>query len=161
MAREHNGRSLLGKAVQRVRTRDREAHQGSALVGDFFRKGAQRCAEALGSSWAFVTALGIVIAWAVTGPLFDYSDTWQLAINTGTTIVTFLMVFLIQNAQNRDAKAFHLKLDELIHALDGARNRLINLEDCTDEELERLQVEFGRLAKARQSSAKKGRAAGG
>jgi low affinity Fe/Cu permease len=88
----------------------------------------------------------------VTGPLFGFSDTWQLVINTGTTIVTFLMVFLIQNAQNRDAKALHLKLDELIHSIHGARNRLIELENCNDEELAALETEFRRLANGRRPS---------
>ena len=101
----------------------------------------------MGSHWAFVGALLVVGIWAVTGPLFGWSDTWQLVINTGTTIVTFLMVFLIQNTQNRDAEALHLKLDEVIRALSGARNRLIDLEEGSDEELEKLRKEFQRLQK--------------
>jgi low affinity Fe/Cu permease len=117
------------------------------MLHDAFRRLACRSAEALGSSWAFVVALAVVVTWAVSGPFFSFSDTWQLVINTGTTIVTFLMVFLIQNAQNRDAKALHLKLDELIHGVKGARNELINLEDLTDEQLDRLQREFARLGK--------------
>lgn len=115
------------------------------MLNELFRRLAQRSAEALGASWAFVVALLVVVVWAASGPLFGYSDTWQLVINTGTTIVTFLMVFLIQNAQNRDAKAIHLKLDELIHGVKGARNTLINLQDLTDDELERLHVEFERI----------------
>ena len=99
----------------------------------------------VGSPWAFLAAAGVVIVWSATGPLFGYSDTWQLVINTGTTIITFLMVFLIQSTQNRDAKAIHLKLDELIHKVKGARNSLIDLEDCTDEELDRLQEQFEAL----------------
>src|SRR5207302_11450050 len=94
---------------------------------------------------AFMLAALVVLAWAVTGPLFGFSDTWQLVINTGTTIVTFLMVFLIQATQNRDAKAIHLKLDELIRGVEGARTRLVDLEDLTDAELERLRNEFQRL----------------
>jgi low affinity Fe/Cu permease len=86
----------------------------------------------------------------VTGPIFHYSDSWQLIINTGTTIITFLMVFLIQNTQNRDAKTFHLKLDELIHAIKGARNKMIDLENMTDEELDRIRNEFQRLSKHRE-----------
>ena len=101
----------------------------------------------LGSAWAFVTALLIIIVWAATGPTFHYSDTWQLIINTGTTIVTFLMVFLIQNTQNRDAKAVHLKLDELIRALGPARNKLVDLEDLSDDELKKLEQEFQKLRK--------------
>jgi low affinity Fe/Cu permease len=104
-----------------------------------------RASELMGSSWAFFVALAIIAVWGLTGPIFHFSDTWQLIINTGTTIVTFLMVFLIQNTQNRDAKAFHLKLDELIRAQSGARNRLIDLEECTDEELRTLQEAFQRL----------------
>ena len=85
-----------------------------------------------------MTAIGVIAAWAITGPIFHYSDTWQLVINTGTTIVTFLMVFLIQNTQNRDARAIHLKLNELIHAVDKARNRMIDVEKLSDLELEEL-----------------------
>lgn len=110
-----------------------------------FHRFAQVSAEVVGSPWSFLTALLITIAWAGTGPSFGYSDTWQLVINTGTTIVTFLMVFLIQSTQNRDAKAIHLKLDELIRATDAARNRLVDLEDCTDEELAYLREEFKKL----------------
>ena len=98
-----------------------------------------------GSSWAFGAAASVIIIWLVTGPIFHFSDTWQLVINTGTTIVTFLMVFLIQNTQNRDSRALHLKLDELILSMHGARNKLIDLENCTDEELDRVQHEFERL----------------
>src|SRR5215813_15452470 len=100
-----------------------------------FHSFAHRVAEAVGSAWAFFFALLVVIIWAITGPAFGYSDTWQLVINTGTTIITFLMVFLIQHTQNRDSRAVHLKLDELIRSVGSARNRLVNLEECTDEEL--------------------------
>lgn len=99
----------------------------------------------MGNPWCFFLALVVIIVWAVTGPFFGFSDTWQLIINTGTTIVTFLMVFLIQNTQNRDAKAIHLKLDELIRALRGARNKMIDLESLTDEELAELRKQFDRL----------------
>ena len=114
---------------------------------DAFNNFAKHCAAIVGSPWAFVLAVIIVMTWVVTGPQFAYSDTWQLAINTGTTIVTFLMVFLIQNSQNRDAKAVHLKLDELIHGVRGARNSLIDLENFSDQELEALQQQFERLRK--------------
>jgi low affinity Fe/Cu permease len=100
----------------------------------------------------FIGAVLVVIVWAMTGPMFDFSDTWQLVINTGTTIITFLMVFLIQNTQNRDAKAIHLKLDELIRAVQGARNGLVNLETLSDEELKKLQEEFDRLSQGRGES---------
>jgi len=110
-----------------------------------FRKLAHAAADALGSSWAFALALFVVVAWAAVGPYFAFSDSWQLFINTGTTVVTFLVVFLIQNAQNRDARAIHLKLDELIRGVHGARNALINLQDLTDEQLEQLQNQFQRI----------------
>lgn len=110
-----------------------------------FRRFAQASAQAVGSSWAFFAACLVILLWIGSGPLFHFSDTWQLVINTATTIVTFLMVFLIQNTQNRDAKALHLKLDELIRAVSGARNRLVDLESLSDEELNRLEKEFARL----------------
>jgi len=110
-----------------------------------FRKFAQTISHAAGTAWAFIIAVTVIVTWAVTGPIFRFSDTWQLVINTGTTIVTFLMVFLIQNTQNRDAKAIHLKLDELIRGTKGARTGLVDLEDLSDEELEKLQKEFERL----------------
>src|SRR5919205_2612060 len=98
-------------------------------MNELFRKFAQKTSQIVGSSWSFMLAVFIIAVWALTGPMFHYSDTWQLVINTGTTIVTFLMVFLIQNTQNRDAQAIHLKLDELIRGVKGARNRLVSLED--------------------------------
>ncbi len=102
----------------------------------------------LGSKWAFVGAGLIIIAWGVTGPVFHYSDTWQLVINTGTTIVTFLMVFLIQNTQNRDARAINLKLDELIHAISKARDQMINIEKLSDTELDVLAAQFDKMPNA-------------
>src|ERR671923_638672 len=105
----------------------------------WFTRFAKSTARLTGQPAAFTLALAIIIVWALTGPLFRFSDTWQLVINTATTIVTFLMVFLIQNTQNRDAKAIHLKLDELIRAVEGARTRLVHLEDLSDEELGDLQ----------------------
>jgi low affinity Fe/Cu permease len=107
-----------------------------------FRRFAHRVADAAGSPPAFIVAVATIVTWLVSGPFFGFSDTWQLVINTATTIVTFLMVFLIQNAQNRDARAIHLKLDELIRAVKGARSRLIDLEELTDAALDRLQQEF-------------------
>jgi low affinity Fe/Cu permease len=114
-------------------------------MNDLFRKFANAGAQWMGSPAAFMIAVVAILAWAALGPAFDYSDTWQLAINTGTTIVTFLMVFLIQATQNRDAKAIHLKLDELIRGLKGARNHLVDLEHLTDAELDELQKEFQRI----------------
>jgi low affinity Fe/Cu permease len=117
----------------------------SATVNDFFRKFAHKTSEIVGSPWAFIAAVFIIITWAVSGPIFGFSDTWQLVINTGTTIITFLMVFLIQNTQNRDAKAIHLKLDELLRAVGEARTGMVDLEDMSDEDLKRLQEEFKRM----------------
>jgi low affinity Fe/Cu permease len=114
-------------------------------VRDSFRTFARKSSEVLGSAWAFIGAILIIAVWGLTGPTFHFSDTWQLIINTGTTIVTFLMVFLIQNTQNRDAKAMHLKLDELIRAVQGARNRLVDLEKLSDDELKELEEQFTRL----------------
>ena len=113
-------------------------------MGTKFAAFARHAAAAVGSAWAFLIAFATIVAWAISGPVFGFSDTWPLVINTGTTIVTFLMVFLIQNTQNRDAHAIHLKLDELIHASKHARNLLIDLEDCTDEEIEAVQRQFKR-----------------
>ena len=117
------------------------------VVSDAFRVFAHRCSVALGSAWAFAGAVLVILVWILTGPTFHFSDTWQLIINTATTIVTFLMVFLIQNTQNRDAKAVHLKLDELIRAIKEARNELVDLEDLSDEELQKLEAQFRRMRK--------------
>jgi low affinity Fe/Cu permease len=107
-----------------------------------FRKFAHRTSAIVGSPWAFIIAVSVIVIWGISGPIFDFSDTWQLIINTSTTIITFLMVFLIQNTQNRDATAIHLKLDELLRGVKGARTSLVDLEDMTDEELAALQEEF-------------------
>src|SRR5213076_1499923 len=111
----------------------------------WFGKVAAKIAVLVGSPWAFGLAVGAIVVWAALGPRYHYSDTWQLIINTGTTIVTFLMVFLIQNTQNRDARAIHLKLDELIRGLRGPRNKMVDLEDCSDEEIDQLEEEFKRF----------------
>src|ERR1041385_6273255 len=115
------------------------------VVSDAFRFFAKRSSMMLGSAWAFAAAILIIVIWGLTGPMFHFSDTWQLIINTGTTIVTFLMVFVIQNTQNRDAKAVHLKLDEIIRALAKARNELVDLEELSDEELNKLEEQFRNL----------------
>jgi low affinity Fe/Cu permease len=114
------------------------------LSRDHFHRFAVRASLVLGTPAAFLLAVVTIVVWMASGPLFHYSDTWQLAINTGTTVVTFLMVFLIQNTQNRDARALHLKLDELIRATRRARNELIDLEALSESDLERLQKEFRR-----------------
>ena len=108
-------------------------------MGNVFEHLASRVAAAAGRPMAFALALGIIVGWGLSGPLFGWSDTWQLVINTGTTIVTFLMVFLIQNAQNRDAAAIQAKLDEVIRAIDGARNEFIGIEHLTEGQLEQIR----------------------
>jgi len=118
-------------------------------MNELFRKFAHKTSEATGSPWAFIVAATIIVVWAITGPIFGFSDTWQLIINTGTTIVTFLMVFLIQNTQNRDAKAMHLKLDELLRGVEGARTGMVDLENLSDEELKKLQDDFQRLRESK------------
>ncbi len=119
-----------------------ESRASSGRRVGWFARAAAATGNAMGTSRAFFVATLIVVVWAVTGPLFHYSDTWQLVINTGTSVATFLMVFLIQNTQNRDAKALHVKLDELLRAVHEARNEIISVEEETDEQLEELQQQF-------------------
>src|SRR5579884_2433372 len=133
-------RPLLRRAADHLRRRRRLVR-----LNEYFRKFAQYTAKGLGSPWTFILCAVIVLVWILTGPVFHFSDAWQLIINTFTNVVTFLAVFLIQNTQNRDAKALHLKLDELIRAVEGARTGLIDLENLTDEELDLLQRQFKRL----------------
>jgi low affinity Fe/Cu permease len=116
-------------------------------ANDWFHHFAHRTAEMVGRPWTFSIAVATIVLWLAFGPMFHFSDTWQLVINTATTIVTFLMVFLIQNTQNRDARAIHLKLDELLHGVKGARNRLIDLEELSEDELKQLHDEFERVRK--------------
>ena len=139
-----NGHRKNGKGNGNNLSDDRDLF---CKIRDAFGIFARKTSTVLGSAWAFVVAILIIVIWAATGHAFGYSDTWQLIINTGTTIVTFLMVFLIQNTQNRDAKAVHLKLDELIRALSGARNKLVDLEKLSDDELKNLEAEFEKLRK--------------
>lgn len=122
-------------------------------MNKLFRKVAQWSSRMMGSSWSFIVATLVVIIWAVSGPFFGFSDTWQLVINTATTVLTFLMVFLIQNTQNRDAQAIHLKLDELIRSLDAARNELIDIEESEDMDLGRLEDEFRQMRKPKDEDA--------
>ncbi len=114
-------------------------------MNDAFRRIAHGASQALGSPWAFVVSLALIVGWAISGPFLGFSTTWQLLINTVTTVLTFLMVFLIQNTQNRDARAIHLKLDELIRAVKSARNSLIDIEDMDESDLHLLQEEFKRF----------------
>lgn len=115
------------------------------IVSALLEKFSHAATKATGTSMAFVLALTVIVVWAITGPIFKYSDTWQLVINTGTTIVTFLMVFLIQRAQNKDALAIHLKLNEIVAALEGASNRLIDVEDLSEPEIEALRKYYMKL----------------
>lgn len=117
-------------------------------VNEGFRRFAHKSSEIVGNPWSFIIAATSLVVWGIMGPAAGFSDTWQLLINTATTIITFLMVFLIQNTQNRDAKAIHLKLDELIHAMKGARDSLIDLEDLSDERIKKIQDEFKRMGNA-------------
>ena len=116
-------------------------------MNEWFRGFSIAAANALGSSWMFLVNVLLILTWFLAGPFYNFSDSWQLIVNTGTTVLTYLAVFLIQNTQNRDAKAIHLKLDELIKGVEGARTHLVNLESFTDEELDNLQGEFERLRK--------------
>jgi len=135
--------------VNHTQTEKLKEHQQErdifCVVRDAFRVFARHSAVLLGSAWAFAGAVLVILVWLLTGPTFHFSDTWQLIINTATTIITFLMVFLIQNTQNRDAKATQLKLDEVIRALKMARNELVDLEDLSDEELKKLEEQFRQL----------------
>jgi low affinity Fe/Cu permease len=114
-------------------------------LGEGFRRFSGWSAQALGSPWVFVANVVLILLWLAMGPWFGFSDTWQLWVNTATTVITYLAVFVIQNTQNRDAKAVHLKLDELISSMDGARNRLVDLENLTDEEIKVLEEQFRTL----------------
>ena len=115
-------------------------------VSDLLERFSLAATRATGTSGAFILALTVIVVWALTGPLFRFSDTWQLVINTGTTIVTFLMVFLIQRTQNKDAQAIHIKLNELVAAMEGASNRLIDVEDLTEAEIQTLHKHYQKLA---------------
>jgi low affinity Fe/Cu permease len=137
----------LNKTQAEKPKKDEQERDFFCVVSEAFRVFARHSSRMLGSAWAFAGAVLVIAVWLLTGSTFHFSDTWQLIINTATTIITFLMVFLIQNTQNRDAKAVHLKLDEMIRALKGARNKLVDLEDLSDEELKKLEEQFQRLRK--------------
>jgi low affinity Fe/Cu permease len=127
-----------------VTSRDDNSNNHPALK-DMFRQASKRTSELVGTPAAFLSSALLILVWGGSGPLFHFSDTWQLVINTATTIVTFLMVFLIQNTQNRDSRAIHLKLDELIKAVHSARNSVIDLDRLTDDEMKELEEEYKRL----------------
>lgn len=136
---------LSGKRQIMLAQVEGRVHPENSRPHHFFTSFARKVAAGTGTPVAFLTALLIITIWAVTGPIFHFSDTWQLVINTGTTIVTFLMVFLIQNTQNRDAKATQLKLDELIVAIKEARNQMLDIESLSDEELAQLELPYHKL----------------
>ena len=138
---------VVGKKTNNHKSDPKVERDILCRIRDAFGVFARKTSTVLGSAWAFVLAIVVIVIWAMTGPTFHYSDTWQLIIKTGTTIVTFLMVFLIQNTQNRDAKAVHLKLDELIRAIGGARNKLVDLEKLSDDDLKTLEQEFEKVRK--------------
>jgi low affinity Fe/Cu permease len=152
--RKANGDNMAAtNSIHAGKTKPKQQNgKPKSKTGDWFHKFAHKTSEMVGSPGTFVAALVIIIGWAILGPVCGFSDTWQLVINTATTIVTFLMVFLIQNTQNRDAKAIHLKLDELIYAVKGARNQLIDLEELSDEELAKLEEQFRRIGGANQKN---------
>jgi len=131
---------------------DKKDTQKTPSLSARFTQVARLISHATGRPIAFLSALAIIILWAFTGPIFHFSDTWQLVINTGTTIITFLMVFLIQNAQNRDTEALQLKLDEVIRALGGAKNEVIDLEEMDDEEMEQLHQDYLKLARSARAT---------
>ena len=134
----------MAKAARQIKEESRQPDSALLRLHNHFSHFAQQISHATGQPTAFLLAALVVLAWAISGPIFDYSDTWQLFINTGTTIATFLMVFLIQNTQNRDTLAFHLKLSELVFAVKGAKDQYAALETLEDKELEELHAEFCR-----------------
>jgi low affinity Fe/Cu permease len=123
----------------------------------WFTRAAKWASRAAGRPLTFMIAVGIILVWLITGPIFDFSDTWQLVINTGTTIITFLMVFLIQNTQNRDQEALQIKLDELIRSMENAHTVLLDLEELDDEELDKIRKDYLNLAKKARQELKKGK----
>ena len=129
---------------------------GGKTLRQRFQRFAQSASAVVGSHWSFVIALAVVLAWGISGPIFKFSDTWQLVINTGTTIVTFLMVFLIQNTQYRDAEAVQVKLDELLRTTQGAHNALLDLEELEAKDLEKIRDSYARLAKQAREELRKG-----
>ncbi len=152
MAKESNASAKKHQAVRFTRQVD------AKVKGDAFARFAAASSASLGSKWATLCALLVILVWAATGPVFHYSDTWQLVINTGTTIITFLMVFLIQNTQNRDSRAINLKLDELIHAIDAAGDQMMDIEQLSDKELDAMHSKYERIrAECLEREKKRGR----
>jgi len=137
--------------------REDETRQVIFISSSFFNRLAKWTARAAGKPIAFAIAIVVIIAWAATGPIFRFSDTWQLVINTGTTIVTFLMVFLLQNTQYRDSEAIQIKLDELIRAIEGAHNALLELEELDQKDLDGIKGEYRKLAEKARKDLQKGK----
>ena len=125
--------------------------------GSWFTRAAKWASRAAGRPLTFALAVGLILVWLITGPIFDFSDTWQLVINTGTTIITFLMVFLIQNTQNRDQEALQIKLDELIRSMENAHTVLLDLEELDEEELDKIRADYLKLAKKARQELKRGK----
>lgn len=147
---------FLGERSQMIQENAKSAASKSAVSSKSgFGHFANTASTCLGSQWAFAAAIIIIVFWGITGPIYHYSDTWQLLINTGTTIVTFLMVFLIQNTQNRDARAINLKLDELIHSIATAKNQMINIEHLSDADLDRITEKY-KLIQAQAEASREG-----
>ena len=146
-------RASLRRRNATCRVIGRQARGEDRSLSNWFAYAAARISHAMGHYWAFTAALAICVTWALSGPLFGFSDTWQLVINTGTTVCTFLMVFLIQNTQNRESRAVQLKLDELIRAIDRANDQLIDIEEDTDEQLDQLAATYRQLSRHRQPPA--------
>src|SRR5262249_10803605 len=130
---------------ERVTDKHPKQNEEAHRTRDWFGHFSNTCSSLVGSRWAFMGALAIILVWSIAGPVYQYSDTWQLVINTRTTIVTFIMVFLIQNTQNRDAKAINLKLNEIIRSIGKAQNDLIDIEKLSDDELDRLAAQYERI----------------
>jgi low affinity Fe/Cu permease len=152
MAATRSRRRDDSTARQRPRRRRRPQREENLSWVDRFQDVSDRVTDALGTPWALLLSILLIVVWALTGPIFQFSDTWQLVINTATTIITFWMVFVIQTSQNRQSRALQFKLDELIRSIPGARNRMIQAERATTEELQRQQQEFQRTAERGGSS---------
>ena len=153
---QHDRTTRASSAASSASTRTSTTSRVSTAsqYGQLLERVAHGVTEWAGSSWAFGAAAATILVWAIVGPIFHYSDTWQLVINTGTTIVTFLMVFLLQRAQNKDSRAIHIKLNEILAGLEGASNRLINAEDLTEEEVRRLHDRFQQVAQLATSDSR-------
>jgi low affinity Fe/Cu permease len=154
------GNSIMAKepaesAPTHESARPRAANGQSGSAADAFRTFASKASYVVGTKWAFLAAVLLIVAWAASGPFFHYSDTWQLVVNTATTVVTFLIVFLIQNSQNRDARAIHLKLDEIIRSIERAENEMIHIEKLSDEELEAMTQKFEKIRREYESRSRR------